>query len=137
MLINIAPLGRVYFSSTSKWSTNNDSTEILTSEHDRKFSFHTAEEDFPYVIIDLQRIYKIEQIRITNRFGSIYHYRARTLKIEGGITNSFSKSDLIYDSHDNWGQLLELPVHGKDVRFIKFSLNECNYFHLKLIENII
>ena len=134
MLINIAPLGRVYFSSTSKWSTNDDSTEILTSEHDRNFSFHTAEEDYPYVIIDLQRIYKIEQIRITNRFGSLYHIKARTLKIEGGITNSFSKTDLIYDSHENWGQLLELPVHGKDVRFIKLSLKECNYFHLKLIE---
>lgn len=133
MLINIAPLGKVEFSSTSKWTTKDDTTEILTFNHGRNYSFHTDLEDSPYVIIDLQKKYKVEKIRVTNRFGSSNHSRAKTLKIEGSLTKEFL-SEPILKSCENWHEIIDVSLTGQEIRYLKFSLNETNYFHLRLIE---
>lgn len=131
-LINIAPIGKVLFSSKSGWSTENDSKEILLAENGRDFSFHTAQEDCPWFIIDLLDVYTIKKIRIKNRL-KVCQEKAKTLRIEKLLSNSFSSSEILFDSRENFGDCIEVPIDTK-CQLLKFSLKEFSYFHLKQVE---
>lgn len=132
-LINIAPVGKVLFSSMSTWSTEKDSRDILLADNDRDFSFHTTEENCPWLIIDLLNEYSIKKIRIKNRL-KVCQEKARTLRIEKLLCNSCSSSEILFDTTESWGQIIEIPVNNVKCRLLKFSLKEFSYFHLKHIE---
>ncbi len=132
-LINIAPLGKVLFSSRSKWSTENDVQEIVLPNSDKEFSFHTDQENNPWLIIDLMEEYPITKIRVRNRLKSCQE-KARTLRIEKLLYNSCSSSEIFFDTTESWGQIIEIPVNNVKCRLLKFSLKEYSCFHLKQIE---
>ena len=131
-LINIAPLAEVTISSKSRWSTADDEREIVIAEHDRTFSFHTELEDSPWIIVDLKRVYCISHIRVINRLDTCKE-RAKSLRIEYGDDKE-RKLCLLLDMNEVWKDALDVPVDDIDIRFIKFSLKEKQYFHLKKIE---
>ena len=131
-LINIAPIGKVLFSSKSIWSSENDSKEIFIAKNNGEFSFHTAEENCPWLIIDLLNVYSIKKIRIKNRLKNCQE-KAKSLRIEKLLYSSFSTSEILFDSNDNFGECIEIPVDTK-CQLLKFSLKDYSYFHLKQIE---
>lgn len=130
-LINVAPLAEVTISSKSRWSTDDDEREIVTAEHDRNFSFHTDLEESPWILVDLKRDYRINHIRILNRLDTNKE-KAKTLQIE--YSNDKEHYSVLSDTNENGGDVLDITVENIDIRFLKFSLKERHYFHLKKIE---
>ena len=131
-LINIAPFADVTFSSRSSlWSTSDDEREIVTAEHDKKFSFHTELEDAPWILVDLKRTYCISYIKVFNR-SDMCKDRAKTLRIE--YSDDKANYNILLDINEDWGNVIGIPVENIETRYLKFSLKERNYLHLKKIE---
>lgn len=131
MLINIAPLGKIKFSSKSRWSLDDDHLEIVNPTHDRSYSFHTDKESAPWIVVDLGLVCPIKKIRVTNRLDAC-EYKAKTLRIE--YYKSLSEQSIVlFESNTNWGK--ELALNSEiTCRYLKLSLQEMEFFHLKRIE---
>lgn len=138
-LINIAPLATVYFSSKSKYSTPNDKSDLVccnpVSTYSQSvfkgYSFHSKREAQPYVIIDLHRPFKIMKLIIFNRLDCCQE-RAKSLIVQYSVDNhSFSN---LFEVDYNWGKILSPSFSNVEARYLKFSLREIQFFHLKKIE---
>ena len=129
--INIAPNSTVIFSSTSEWSHDDDKREVLTAEHNREFSFHTDNEENPYVLLDLNNDYIIYSIRIYNRRN--YQYRANKLKVEISLDNN--EFEIIHSGFVYFSDEIEFNLNNlKKCRYVKISLEDIEYLHLRKIE---
>jgi len=132
-MINIAPFAKIIFSSLSDFSTDNDAHYVLrrklrTSWQD--FSFHTALEDNPYIILKFEKIFEVHKIIITNR--NVCKDRANSLTVEGYYENKIS---FIWNNITEKFETIEIDFDSpKIIDCLKFSLKERNYFHLKYIE---
>lgn len=129
--INIAPNSTVSFSSVSRWSNDDDEREILTAEHNRDFSFHTNNEKNPYVLLDLNNIYIVHSICIYNRRN--YQNRANKIKVEISLDNN--EFDTIHSGFVYFPDKIEFNLNNlKKCRYVKISLDDTEYFHLRKIE---
>lgn len=130
-LINIALNSTVMFSSKSKWSHDDDEREIITAEHDKDFSFHTNKEKNPYVLLDLNNIYLIHSICIHNRRNC--QNRANTIKVEISVDNN--EFEIIHSGFVYFSDKIEFNINNlKKCRYVKISLEDTEYFHLRKIE---
>ena len=131
-LINIAPKANVTFSSFSQWSKPDDAREILTAEHNRPFSFHTLEEEHPWIELDLQKKYPIQTIILYNRTDG-FQFKAYSLNVQ--ISSDKIEYEYIHKGFIVWNNKIEFNVDGRRIaRFIKLSLSDKNYFHLHKID---
>ena len=130
--INIAKNATVTFSSKSQWSTDEDSSEIVTAKHNRDFSFHTNREYNPWVELDLGSSYVLQSIVVFNR-KDVCQNIAYTLQVE--LSNDKVNYDLIHKGFLPFNEKIEFNLKGlKRARYIKLSINGFNYFHLSKIE---
>ena len=118
-------------SSRSKWSKPNDPDRALDITLDVDFAFHTDKEEHPWWILDLAQTYPIEKIDIYNR--KKLQEKARTLSVEVSedkVNWLTIHSGLLY-----WDDFISLPLGSKVVgRFIRLSLSERQYLHLRRVE---
>lgn len=130
-IINVAAGKSAKIGSQSRWSTLHDHTDVL-KDTKREFSFHTSGDDFPYLEIDLQDSYRIENIKLFNRKCG-YQYLARTVTVEAsrdGSNWALLHSGLVY-----WSDCFEIPCSGMvQARFIRLRLAEKVFFHLHHVE---
>ncbi len=130
--VNIAENSKVMFSSTSRWSTDNDCSDIVTADHSRDFSFHTNLEYNPWVELDLGAIYVLHNIIVFNRKNGAQD-RAYTLKVE--ISNDKLNYELIHKGFIPFNEKIEFNLNSlKTARYVRLSLDGFSYFHLSKIE---
>ena len=130
-LINIALNSTVSFSSRSVWSPDDDQKEILTAEHDLEFSFHTNNEMNPWVLLDLNNIYTIHSICIYNRRN--LQNRANKIKVE--ISQDNYEFEIIHSGFIYFSDKIEFNLNNlKDCRYVKISLDDAEFLHLRKIE---
>lgn len=131
-IINIAKNSNVTFSSTSKWSTDNDCREIVTAEHNLDFSFHTDLENNPWVELDLGTSYVLYNIVVHNR-KSFCKENAYTLQV--AISNDKLNYEIIHKGFIPFREKIEFNLDNlKTARYVKFSIEGFSYFHLSKIE---
>ena len=131
-LINIAKKSKVTFSSTSQWSTDEDSREILTAEHNLDFSFHTDLENNPWVELDLGASYLLYNIVVFNRKNDSQN-RAYNLKVT--ISNDQVHYEVIHSGFIPFNDKIEFKLDNlKTARYVKLSIEGFSYFHLSKIE---
>ncbi|MBF7047538.1 discoidin domain-containing protein [Campylobacter volucris] len=124
-------------SSVSAWSMYDDASRACRDDLSiTDFAFHTALENNPWWMIDLEEIYPIECVRIYNRKLYKDNNYLRLLKIEFSkdqetwILADKSLFEFIDDKDIldvNIGQCL-------DARFVRISLENYGYLHLSKIE---
>ena len=130
-LINVALNSTVTFSSKSQWSHDDDEREILTAEHDRDFSFHTNNENNPWILLDLNDVYIIHSICIYNRRD--YQYRANKIKVE--ISTDNNQFEIIHSGFVYFSDKIEFNLNNlKKCRYVKISLDDIEALHLRKIE---
>lgn len=84
-LIDVAIDKKAFQSSFSKWSKVDDPQRAIDSNIESiNYAFHTGFEKNPWWMVDLERLYPIELIRIFNRIYDC-HENARNLSIEISI----------------------------------------------------
>ncbi|SUW97572.1 sugar transferase [Campylobacter jejuni subsp. doylei] len=134
---NISLNKKAIQSSISAWSLYDDASRACRDDlHIPDFAFHTALENNPWWMIDLEEIYPIECVRIYNRKLYKDNNYLRLLKIEFSkdketwILADKSLFEFIDDKDIldiNIGQCL-------DARFVRISLENYGYLHLSKIE---
>ena len=132
-LVNIAKNAKVTFSSTSKWSTDNDNKEIVNAEHNRDYSFHSDLEQNPWVELDLGTSYALDRIVVFNIKKKVYQIRANTLQV--AISEDKLNYEVIHQGFIAFQEKIEFNLDSlKKARYVKLSLEGLNYFHLSKIE---
>lgn len=130
--VNIAKKSKVTFSSTSRWSTDDDYIEILNAEHNRNFSFHTDLEHNPWVELDLGAIYVLHNIVVFNR-KDLCQDRAYTLQV--AISNDKMDYEIIHKGFIPFKERIEFNLNSlKTARYVRLSIDGFNYLHLSKIE---
>lgn len=130
--VNIAKKAKVTFSSTSQWSTENDSRDIVSIDHDKDFSFHTSLEHNPWVELDLGASYVLNNIVVFNR-KKMSQDRAYTLQV--AISNDKENYELIHKGFIVFNEKIEFNLANlKIARYVKLSIDGFDYFHLSKIE---
>lgn len=134
-LINITLNKTATQSSTSKWSKPNDATRALLGESTNgDFAFHTAEEENPWWMVDLEKEEYIYNIYIQNRI-KMCKEKAKTLQVE--ISLDKENWVLIPNEYLKWTNLDYLNVellNKYKARYVRLILREKNYFHLAKVE---
>ena len=131
-LVNIAKKAKVDFSSTSKWSTDDDSKEIITAEHNKDFSFHTALENNPWVELDLGANYVLYNIVVFNRKKCCQN-KAYNLNV--AISKDKIHYEIIHRGFIPFKDKIEFNLANlKTARYVKLSIDGFSYFHLSKIE---
>ena len=128
----MGPLCKAKFSSRSKHSPNNDSNLILNNcnDFDLFYSFHTENESYSYVLLDLKKCYFITKIRLFNSMHRAHDYFI-SIKFEYGE----NVEQLKILSTFELDKVLEFELDKNiSFRFLKLTLLDKNYFHLKKIE---
>ena len=132
MYINIAPLGKITFSSKTPWTALFDEKELVMPSNNYTYSFHTEKEDSPYFIIDFCSVYTINIIQVVNRLDDC-SFRARSLTLEC-FDDINTKPIYSFEFEQNWGDYTHATLPSVKARYIKFCLKEKTWFHLKRIE---
>lgn len=130
--INISERKTAYASSCSEYYNNNKNAKNVLVEGkliNNDFAFHTAIENYPYIIIDLEKQYNISKIEIKNR--NIMH-RKRALNLEILVSEDNINYDLV--AKNIWQKNIlnsicldyaDINVNlKKKIRFVKFIINE-------------
>lgn len=133
-LINIAPLCNVIYSSKTGFSTSKDDDYLLRRDVKtgkfNDFSFHSAFESNPFIVVNFPFSSLVYKLVITNRI--ICAEKADSLIVEG--FNQSKKSFELKNEEVNFKRLefsFDVP---KEITNIKLSLREKNHFHLKFVE---
>ena len=130
--LNIAKKSKVTFSSNSSCSTDEDSREIVTAEHNRDFSFHTDLEHNPWVELDLGSIYVLYNIVVFNRKDCA---QERAYNLQVAISNDKVNYEIIHKGFIPFKEKIEFNLDNlKTARYVKFSIDGFNYLHLSKIE---
>uniref|UniRef100_UPI000577A96E discoidin domain-containing protein n=1 Tax=Campylobacter jejuni TaxID=197 RepID=UPI000577A96E len=138
-LIDIAIGKKAFQSSLSKWSKDNDPQRAIQDNLEHiDYAFHTNLENNPWWMVDLEKEYPIELIKVFNRI-YCFHEVARKLTIEiskdkknwllvhKGM-NAFYKAGIEFE--------IVLPIPMK-ARYVKISLDGKGYLHLSKIQVMI
>lgn len=132
MLINVAPLAKLFFSSKSKYSTELDSQYLLCKERKLSwngFSFHSDLEECPWILLKFPFIINICKVYVKNRT-DMCQSKADSLIIEGGCDELIT---IFENTEPNW-QEREIVLNKKlELTDLKFSLKSKTSFHLKEI----
>ncbi|HHP0358950.1 TPA: discoidin domain-containing protein, partial [Campylobacter jejuni] len=138
-LIDVAIDKKAFQSSFSKWSKVDDPQRAIDSNIESiNYAFHTGFEKNPWWMVDLERLYPIELIRIFNRIYDC-HENARNLSIEISIDKK--KWILLHKGLSVFfkaGLEMEicLPVPIK-ARYVKITLNGEGYLYLSKVQVMI
>ena len=122
-------------SSISKWSKKDEANLLLDISYDAlNFTLHTDCEQDPWWKLDLEDVYNIAFVRVTNRKDS-FKERINSIKLEfsldgmhfQSLANSFKSfsSDLLFVYFD---------VPQIKARYIRLSLEEKTYLHISRVE---
>ncbi len=97
------------------------------------FSFHTKEEENPFIVVDLGRTCRIENFEIVNRNHRDAGDRARTLSmwVSSESTGPWTEAWKAAKAESMWSEKLPVPATG---RYVKLGLREKNQFHLASIK---
>lgn len=130
--VNIAPMCKVKFSSTTCFSTEFDEDYLLRRKIKqgkwRDFSFHTKDEPNPYIIISLPKVIEICEIRITNR--NQCAYKADTLTLE-----AFNQDESIFQYHNTTNNFKTIELNKNiSTSKLKVYLTKKSNFHLRFVE---
>lgn len=123
-------------SSVSKWSRIDDANRAIdASLEDVNFAFHTGMEDNPFWMVDLEGVYTIDCIRITNRKELKHQKINKNLKVECSLDkeNWINLDSSLFEWTDL--EVLEINVlQSLKARYIKISLNTRGYLVLRRVE---
>ncbi|WP_059006504.1 discoidin domain-containing protein [Campylobacter coli] len=134
-LIDIAKGRMAIQSSISRWSKQDDASRACDARLDiTDHAFHTSYDLNPWWIVDLENVYSIEVIRVTNRVK--FKERARTLQVCLSLDGrNWTYVDSLLYVWDDKLDILEININQFfKARYVKLFLNEKNYFHLKKVE---
>ncbi|WP_173776749.1 discoidin domain-containing protein [Campylobacter lari] len=124
-------------SSISKYSIQNANINLLKDDFPiGEHAFHTAKEDNPWCIIDLEQSYPIEHIRVYNIRDIKYRERTKSLYVEishNGIDWIKVSSELC-SWEDKYFIFNAVLSQVYSARYVKLSLGERNYFHLSKVQ---
>lgn len=135
-VMNLTEGKKAIQSSVSKWSHVDDANRAIdVTLEDVNFAFHTGLEDNPFWMVDLESVYAIDCIRITNRKELKHQKINKNLKVEC----SLDKENWInFDvSLFEWTDLEVLEINvlqSLKARYIKISLNTRGYLVLRRVE---
>ncbi|MBD9373199.1 discoidin domain-containing protein [Rhizobium sp. ARZ01] len=130
-IVNVTAGQRAILSSQSRWSTPDDETVVFENSG-RNFSFHTEKSDFPYLIVDLEGVHAIENIKLFNRKDG-FQFCARSIIVE--ISMDGRSWEIIHSGTVLWESAFVLPLSGAmQARYVRLRLNERQYFHLEKVE---
>jgi hypothetical protein len=135
-LTDVAPKGIATQSSYSKWSKKDDAQRAVQVVN-CDYSFHTAMENQPWWMLELDDIYPIEYILIHNRKTPRLQQKSRLLKVETSVnartwTTVYSGCCIFGSEPD--GIPLILPLQSSvTARYIKISLKNKDYLHLSKV----
>ncbi|ELH8770734.1 discoidin domain-containing protein, partial [Campylobacter jejuni] len=138
-LLDIAIDKKAFQSSLSRWSKTNDPQRAIDSNLESvDYAFHTNLENSPWWMVDLEKEYAIEIIRIFNRI-YCFHEVARKLTIE--ISKDGKTWLLIHKGLSSFLKAgieceVVLPIPMK-ARYVKISLDGKGYLHLSKIQVMI
>lgn len=123
-------------SSVSKWSRIDDANRAIdASLEDVNFAFHTGMEDNPFWMVDLEGVYAIDCIRITNRKELKHQKINKNLKVECSLDkeNWINLDSSLFEWTDL--EVLEINVlQSLKARYIKISLNTRGHLVLRRVE---
>lgn len=134
-LIDVTEGKKAIQSSISPWSHFDDASRACDTKYNHlNFAFHTGKEErCPWWIVDLEKEYFIECIKIKNRRN--YQERIKTLKVElsqSGIEWTQIDAGLFMWENLDW---ITIKIEQKmKARYVKLSLNEKVYFHLAKVQ---
>ncbi|HEC1812655.1 TPA: discoidin domain-containing protein [Campylobacter lari] len=125
-------------SSISQWSKPADAYRpILENPYIEKFAFHTGRESNPWWMLELDKEYNVDIIKIVNRKD---RYRERLKSIEVFISSDAINWIKIDSDMYDWStdlSVLEIGLYSSfSFRYIKIMLNDINktYLHFLKIE---
>jgi SAM-dependent methyltransferase len=125
-------------SASRKWQIDN--TQIAGTAcsgiFTGKFSFHTNYEQNPWLIVDLQKVYTLDHIKIFNRCDAS---ASRAYPVDILLSVDFLSWSVLYQNNEMFGGIyglcpLEVNARGSQARFIRLQLREANFFHLDQIQ---
>ena len=124
-------------SSIGKYSIQNANVNLLKDDFPiGEYAFHTAKEDNPWCIIDLEHSYPIEHIRVYN-IGDV-KYRERTKSLYAEVSHNgidwIKVSSELCSWEDDYFIFNAVLSQVYSARYIKLSLSERNYFHLSKVQ---
>ena len=123
----ISPDATVTCSSTSEWSTDNPDTLLTTQAGD--FSFHSASETEPWLMIDLGTVYTLAGVEVVNRPNLAERTQQLYISLSSDLI-TWHPAFVAAQPEDRW----LIPLEGKpSARFIRIGSHndEPNFFHLK------
>lgn len=141
-LVNVSLCKPAHQSSQSPWSGELGAAGALQFDVQSPFGFHTSLENAPWWVCDLLCIYPIDRIVIYDR-ASGFSDRSKTIKVEISINEQdwiLVHQGLVFINGDGPDENTPfvLPLSGKiSARFVRLSLEERQYFHLKKIEILV
>jgi SAM-dependent methyltransferase len=102
-----------------------------------KYSFHTDYESEPWWMVDLEKIYELESIRIFNRQDS----NARRSRWMDVLVSSDLRSDwrMLYSNKEPFGGILDgnplvVKANSISARYVRLQLRETVSFHLDQVQ---
>jgi FkbM family methyltransferase len=123
-------------SSLSIWSRPDDAQGGNNGERTGAFGFHTDIEPRPWWQVDLERMGPIQEIRVFNRV-DVCSERARTMTIS--VSADGQRWEQIHDQSGRRfggidGRPLRVFPRRMEAQFVRFQLQETQYFHLDEVE---
>lgn len=134
---NIAIGKNVSSSSRSQWSSSNDPRGAIDGIKNGFFGFHTSLEENPWLQIDLGAVMHLEKVVLFNR-QDINSERSRTVQVI--VSTDGLIFETVYDRNGipfggiKDGKPLSVFLNNILARFVRFQLNDENYFHLDEVE---
>ena len=112
-------------------------SHVTSQDKTGYYSFHTALERDPWVLLDFGAERDVSRIVLWNRLDGASRNRSRTISVHSS-TDLVSWSE-IFRHHGTAfggadGSPLTIDAPGTRLRFLRLQLNEKNYFHLDQIE---
>jgi hypothetical protein len=143
--VNIAPRASCTQSSVSTHSSSEEEANKLVNNADRlgNFAQHTDFEENPWIKLDFGHTVRYDEILVFNRlqddFGVSMAERARSMTVDISIDgdgwytiHTCDPEAPAFGGID--GNPLRIVTPGYETRYIRFQLQEPNWFHLVAIE---
>lgn len=134
---NIAIGKNVSSSSRSQWSSSNDPRGAIDGIKNGSYGFHTSLEENPWLQIDLGAVMYLEKVVLFNR-QDINSERSRFVQVI--VSTDGLIFETVYDRNGipfggiKDGKPLSVFLNNILARFVRFQLNDENYFHLDEVE---
>lgn len=94
--------------------------------------FHTANEENPWWMVDMEDVHSISKIKLYNRNDGYCPERANTIEVMA--SEDGYEWNTVYSHNGTIWKRLTIPVNGIKARYVKVQLRERNYLHLNEVE---